>query len=90
MATFWNAAGEMRKVKEEFARCVGLEKHFEKTDIKKIGFYSTWLTFTMKLRPYSSVGYSIELIMQGSRVRASLWPLLRVLPPKCIKLRKHL
>ena len=38
MATFWSAGGKMRKVNEKFARCVRLEKHFEKTDINNIGF----------------------------------------------------
>ena len=38
MATFWNAAGEMRKVKETFAKCERLEKHFEKKDINNTGF----------------------------------------------------
>ena len=29
MATFCSAAGKKRKVKETFARCVSLERHFQ-------------------------------------------------------------
>ena len=38
MATFCSAVGKMRKVKETFARCVPLEKHYKKKDINNIGF----------------------------------------------------
>ena len=36
IATFWSAAGKMRKVKETFARCVRLKK------FRKYGYQQYW------------------------------------------------